>query len=90
MMRASFGKRWSVACQHPPRGYGHVFSDPVNFVDPSGLFIDAFVDAAILGHSVLKLVAGCGSWSDVGLAAASLAPPGVVGLSIAAKSATKA
>jgi hypothetical protein len=57
-----------------------VLGDPVNLVDPSGLYIDTPVDAGFVVYDIITLGLGCGSWDALGLDAAGIFLPGIAGL----------
>jgi RHS repeat-associated protein len=60
--------------------YGYVLGDPVNLVDPSGLYIETGVDVAFVVYDITTLALGCSSWGSLGLDAGSLFVPFVAGL----------
>jgi len=60
--------------------YGYVLGDPVNLVDPSGLYVETGVDVAFVVYDITTLALGCGSWSSLALDTAGIFLPGIAGL----------
>jgi RHS repeat-associated protein len=60
--------------------YGYVLGDPVNLVDPSGLYYDTPVDVGFVLYDIITLGLGCGSWGSLGLDTAGIFLPVVAGL----------
>jgi RHS repeat-associated protein len=60
--------------------YGYVLGDPVNLVDPSGLYVDTAIDVGFVVYDITTLALGCGNWDSLGLDAAGIFLPGIAGL----------
>jgi RHS repeat-associated protein len=60
--------------------YGYVLGDPVNLVDPSGLYVETAIDVGFVVYDITTLALGCGSWDALGLDAAGIFLPGIAGL----------
>lgn len=69
--------------------YAYAGNDPVNFVDPSGLYADSAADIAFIAGDLYQIAMGCGdlisNLASLGLNLVSLALPFVVGLGTAAR-----
>jgi RHS repeat-associated protein len=60
--------------------YGYVLGDPVNLVDPSGLYVETGFDLGFTLYDIITLALGCGSWDALALDAAGIFLPGIAGL----------
>jgi RHS repeat-associated protein len=60
--------------------YGYVLGDPVNLVDPSGLYVDTAIDVGFVVYDITTLALGCGSWGSLALDTGGLLIPFVAGL----------
>jgi RHS repeat-associated protein len=65
--------------------YGYVLGDPVNLVDPSGLYVETGVDVAFVVYDITTLALGCGSWGSLALDTGGIFLPFVAGLGHADK-----
>ncbi|MBZ0115857.1 MAG: hypothetical protein K8H88_02595 [Sandaracinaceae bacterium] len=61
--------------------YSYSANDPVNFIDPSGLFFtpETVFDAAFVAYHLYEIVSGCGDWMTLGLDVLAMAIPFVPG-----------
>jgi RHS repeat-associated protein len=60
--------------------YGYVLGDPINLVDPSGLYVETGVDVAFVVYDITTLALGCGSWGSLALDTGGIFLPFVAGL----------
>jgi RHS repeat-associated protein len=67
--------------------YAYAGNDPVNFFDPSGLFVDAIIDIGFIAYDVSNLVSPCGNtignWIALAADVVGLLLPIATGLGVA-------